>query len=174
MLLSIIVAVAENGTMGKNNALPWNLPDDLRNFKRVTLGKPIVMVRKPFESIGRPLPGRTNIVISRNPHFSADGIEVASNIEDALHLAERIATRDGSDELMVIGGAEVYKAALPRAGKLYVTEIHAAIEGDTQLPAIDWSEWRELRRERHVAMAPNTHDYSFVVYVRTTSVTFEL
>ena len=164
--LAIIVACAENGVIGRNNALPWHLSEDLRYFKRVTLGKPIVMGRKTFESIGRPLPGRTNIVISRNPDFSADGVKVVSTLDAALELAESIALIDGAEELMVIGGAQIYAEALPSAERLYLTEVHAEVEGDAYLPEIDWSEWREVRRERHEAMEPNPYDYSFVVFER--------
>ena len=164
--LSVIVAVAENGVVGKNNALPWYLPEDLKYFKRTTLGKPIVMGRKTFESIGRPLPGRTNIVISANPDYFAEGVRVVSALEEALGLAEDIALIDGSDELMVIGGATIYAAAIPLADRLYVTEVHAAVEGDAYLQDIDWSKWNESSRECHKGVAPNPYDYSFVVYDR--------
>ena len=164
--LAIIVACAENGVIGRNNALPWHLSEDLRHFKRVTMGKPIVMGRKTFESIGRPLPGRTNIVISRSADYRAEGIEVVPTLYAALQLAERVARRDGVQELMVIGGAQVYAEALPRASRLYLTEVHAQVEGDAYLPAIDWSRWRETSRERHAAAAPNPYDYSFVVFER--------
>jgi dihydrofolate reductase len=164
--LSVIVAVAENLVVGKNNALPWHLSEDLQYFKRTTLGKPIVMGRKTFESIGRPLPGRTNIVISRNPDYFAQGIKIVSSLEQALQLAEDIALIDDSQELMVIGGAAIYAAAIPVADRLYVTEVHAEVEGDAYLPNIDWGNWIESSRERHMAIAPNSYDYSFVVYDR--------
>jgi dihydrofolate reductase len=164
--LSVIVAVAENRVVGKNNALPWHLSEDLQYFKRTTLGKPIVMGRKTFESIGRPLPGRTNIVVSRNPDYFAEGIKIVSSLEQALQLAQDIALIDDTRELMVIGGAAVYAAAIPVADRLYVTEIHAAVEGDAYLPSIKWSNWVESSRERHRAIAPNPYDYSFVVYDR--------
>ena len=164
--LSVIVAVAENRVVGKDNALPWHLSEDLQYFKRATLGKPIVMGRKTFESIGRPLPGRTNIVISGNPNYFAEGIKVVSSVERALQLAQDIALVDGSRELMVIGGAAIYAAAIPVADRLYVTEVHAKVEGDAYLPKIEWSNWVESSRERHRAIAPNPYDYSFVVYDR--------
>ena len=164
--LSVIVAVAENRVVGKNNALPWHLSEDLQYFKRATLGKPIVMGRKTFESIGRPLPGRTNIVISRNPDYFAQGIKIVSSLEQALQLAQDIALIDDSQELMVIGGAAIYAAAIPVADRLYVTEVHAEVEGDAYLPNIDWGNWIESSRERHRAIAPNPYDYSFVVYDR--------
>jgi dihydrofolate reductase len=164
--LSVIVAVAENGVVGKNNALPWYLPADLQYFKRTTLGKPIVMGRKTFESIGRPLPGRTNIVISANPHYAAEGIAVVSSLAQALAYAGEIALIDGTEELMVIGGASIYAAAIPLADRLYVTEVHAAVEGDAYLGDIDWARWRECGREFHRAEEPNSYDFSFVVYDR--------
>ena len=164
--LAVIVAAAENGVIGRNNALPWHLPDDLRYFKRRTLGKPIVMGRKTYESIGRPLPGRTNIVITRNPGFVAAGVKVVSSLDEALRLAGDIAVIDGAEELVVIGGAEIYREAMPQADRLYLTEVHAVIEGDAVLPEIDWAQWREVGRERHAAEDPNPYDYSFVVYER--------
>jgi dihydrofolate reductase len=166
MKLSVIVAVAENGVVGRNNALPWHISADLQYFKRTTLGKPIVMGRKTYESIGRPLPGRTNIVISSNPTFKPEGVSVVSSLPDALELAREIALIDGTDELMVIGGATIYEAAVPLADRLYVTEIHAEVAGDAYLSPLDWDNWVESSRERHAAIEPNTYDFSFVVYER--------
>jgi dihydrofolate reductase len=166
LCLSVIVAAADNGVIGRNNALPWHLPEDLRYFKRITMGKPIVMGRRTFESIGRPLPGRTNIVITRNPGFRAEGVRVVSCLDEALTLAADIAQIDGVRELVVIGGAEIYRAAIPRADRLYVTEVHAEVEGDAHLPPVDWSQWRERVRERHPAGGANPYDYSFVTYER--------
>lgn len=170
MKLSLIVAAAENGVIGRDNKLPWHLPEDLKYFKRVTMGKPIVMGRKTFESIGRPLPGRTNIVITRNPDWQAEGVRALPTVEAALELAEEIALIDGAEELMVIGGAEIYRAALPLADRLYLTEVHAQVSGDALLPDIDWSCWRELGRERHAASDSNPYDYSFVVFDRVEGV----
>jgi dihydrofolate reductase len=167
--LAVIVAAAENGVIGNNNALPWHLSEDLRYFKRVTMGKPIVMGRKTYESIGRPLPGRTNIVITRQADYAAEGIKVVPSLEAALALAEGIALIDGAQELMVIGGAQIYAEALPRAERLYLTQVHANVTGDAVLPAIDWANWREVRRERHEAEPPNPYDYSFVLYERVGS-----
>lgn len=164
--LSVIVAVAENGVVGKNNALPWYLPEDLQYFKRTTLGKPIVMGRKTFESIGRPLPGRTNIVISSNPDYVAEGVTVVSSLPEALAFAGEVALIDGTEELMVIGGATIYAAAIPLADRLYVTEVHARVEGDAYLGEIDWGKWRESSRDYQSAEAPNPYDFSFVVYDR--------
>jgi dihydrofolate reductase len=165
--LAIVVAAARNGVIGRANAMPWHLPQDLRHFKRVTMGKPIVMGRKTFESIGKPLPGRVNIVVTRNAAFDADGVRVASSLDAALALARQVAAANGVDSAAIIGGAEIYRAALPLADRLYLTEIHADIDGDAALPAIDWSRWQELSRERHAADASNPYDYSFVEYKRT-------
>ena len=166
MQLAVIVAAAENGVIGRNNALPWHISADLQYFKRVTLGKPVIMGRKTFESIGRPLPGRTNIVISRDPGYVAEGVRVVGSLEEARRLASDVALIDGAREAMVIGGAEIYRHALPLADRLYLTRVHAEVEGDTLLPAVDWTQWREVSRERHAAQAPNPFDYSFVVYER--------
>jgi len=164
--IAVIVAVAENGVIGSNNSLPWHLPEDLKYFRRVTMGKPIIMGRRTFESIGRPLPGRANIVVSGNPHFSAPGVELAGSLDEALDLAADIARGDGVDELVVIGGAQLYALAIPRADRLYLTRVHAEVAGDTLLPEIHWPDWRESSRECHVASGNNPYDYSFVVYDR--------
>ena len=165
-VLAVIVAAAENGVIGADNKLPWHLPEDLRYFKRITMGKPIVMGRKTFESIGRPLPGRTNIVISRNPGFSAEGIRVVASLEDALALAAEVAAAEGAQEVMVIGGAQVYQSALEQAQRLYLTRVHATVEGNAYLPELVWENWVERSRERHPASAENPYDYSFIIYDR--------
>jgi dihydrofolate reductase len=130
------------------------------------MGKPIVMGRKTYESIGRPLPGRTNIVISRNASFGAEGVTVVSSLDEALALAHSIAERDDIEEVLVIGGAQIYAATIPRADRLYITEVHAKVAGDAFLCPIDWANWREVTRERRVAKDPNPFDYSFVCYDR--------
>ena len=164
--ISVIVAVADNGVIGRHNALPWHLPEDLRYFKRVTMGKPIVMGRKTFESIGRPLPGRTNIVISRDPGFAAAGVAAATSLDAALQLAESAAAAAGEREVVVIGGAEIYALAIPRADRLYVTRVHAEPEGDALLPPVAWGDWVESQRQDCRADGANSCDYSFVVYER--------
>ena len=166
MQLSVIVAAARNGVIGRNNALPWHLPEDLKYFKRVTMGKPILMGRKTFESIGRALPGRSNLVITRNGEWQAEGVQVVRSLEAALSLAEDIALIDGVDELMVIGGAQIYAEALPRAERIYLTEVDADVEGDAYLPAIDRSAWLEVSREVHAPSETNPYPYSFVVLDR--------
>ncbi len=163
--LSLIAAVAQNGVIGRDNALPWRLPGDLGYFKRVTMGKPIVMGRKTFASIGRPLPGRSNIVVSRDPGFRAPGCRTVASLQAALELASELAG-EGAGEVLVIGGSQVYAATLPSAQRLYLTEVHAQIEGDAFFPPVDWSQWREVSREQHAAEAPNPYAYSFVVYER--------
>ena len=166
MLLSVIVAVAENGVLGVDNTLPWRLPEDLKYFKKVTMGKPIVMGRKTYESIGRALPGRPNIVISRNPGFSAPGINVVGSIDSALELAKEMAQGDGQNELMVIGGAAIYALAIPMADRLYLTEVHAEYSGDAFLPAVDLEPWLEISREHHPSQNADLPAFSFLVYER--------
>lgn len=166
MKLALIWAMARNRTIGRNNALPWYLPEDLKYFKRVTLGKPIIMGRKTWESIGRPLPGRTNIVITRDAAFQADGVRVVHSLEQALALAEKICLLDGGDEAIVMGGAEIYALALPHADRLYLTQVHADVEGDAHFPPLDLTQWHELGREDFAAQGPNPYDYSFLILER--------
>lgn len=161
-----MVAMAANGVIGRDNGLPWHLPEDLRYFKRTTMGKPIIMGRKTFQSIGRPLPGRPNIVVSRRPGWSAAGVTVAASLEAALECAQALAAASGAEELMVIGGAEIYAAALPLAGRLYVTEVHAAVAGDTWFPPMNPAAWYEITREEYAATSDNPYSYAFVVYDR--------
>jgi dihydrofolate reductase len=159
--LSIITAFDRNRLIGRDNALPWHLPADLAFFKKTTLGKPIIMGRKTYESIGRPLPGRRNLIVSRNSGFQAKGCEVCSSVDEALGLAQ------DQPEAMLIGGASLYQQALERAHTLYVTEIHAVFDGDAWFPEIKPAQWRESWREDHAADERNPHAYSFVKYSRT-------
>ncbi len=168
MKVALIWAMAPNHVIGRNNKLPWYLPNDLKYFKQVTFGKPVIMGRKTFESIGKPLPGRTNIVISRNPDFQAPGCRVVDSLAAALELADSVALIEGIEEVMVMGGGEIYRQALPYADRLYLTEVHAEIEGDAYFPAFDRNQWREVAREDFTAEAKedtgsNPYDYSFVV-----------
>lgn len=144
--LTLVVAAADNDVIGRGDALPWHLPEDLKHFKRRTMGKPVLMGRRTFSSIGRPLPGRSNIVITRNAMFSAPGVRVVNSLREALHIAQDIALIDGSEEIMVIGGAEIYAQCLPRASRISLTRVHVSPEGDTHLPPIDWSQWTETVR----------------------------
>ena len=156
--LTLIAAVARNGVIGNDNALPWRLPEDLKRFKELTLGHPIIMGRKTWASLGRPLPGRSNIVISRDPDFSAPGATVVAS------LAAALAACASAQEAFVIGGAEIYALALPAAQCLQLTEIDREFPGDTHFPDFDPSAWRETARERHRAEAG--FDYAFVTYQR--------
>ena len=165
MDIALIVAVAENGVIGRDGGLPWRLSGDLRYFKSVTMGKPIIMGRKTYQSIGRPLPGRPNIVVSRNPDFAADGIDVLATLSGAVSQA---ATLPG-DEAMIIGGAALYADALPIATRIYLTEVHADVEGDVRFPAVDRAEWTEISRERHPVSEKDEFEHSFVVLERVTS-----
>ena len=160
--VSIVVAVADNGVIGRGNALPWDLPDDLQHFKRTTMGRPIVMGRKTFESIGRPLPGRLNIILTRDPSWTAHGVSVASSIEQAIDLAEGQAFIDGADSVMVIGGAEVYRQALPFASRAFVTRVHGQVDGDAFFDFDAIASWREVARERVPAGGRNSHDFSVI------------
>ena len=138
MLISLIVAMANHRVIGRSNAMPWHMPADLRHFKAVTLGKPVVMGRRTFESIGRPLPGRRNLVISRNPEWQAAGVEVAPTLDVALALLADY------DEVMIIGGGQLYAEALPRADRLYLTHIDLDVEGDTFFPDYTGYEWQQI------------------------------
>lgn len=141
MKVALIVAAAANNVIGRDNQLPWHLPQDLKYFKATTLGKPIIMGRKTYESIGRPLPGRPNIVITRNRAWSAAGVNAVASLDEALALATKLVESQELQEVMVIGGAEIYKTALPRADRIYLTRIDLSVEGDAWFPAIDEKEW---------------------------------
>jgi dihydrofolate reductase len=145
--IALIVAMADNRTIGRDGGLPWRIPADLKFFKAKTMGKPIVMGRRTFESIGRPLPGRPNIVVTRSGAEFPEGVDVAPDVEGALSVAAQRARDCGADEIMIIGGAALYDALLPRADRIYLTEIHEAVEGDTFFPDFDKAEWQEVERE---------------------------
>jgi len=164
MKIVLIAAFAQNRVVGINNTLPWHLPEDLKYFKRTTSGKAIIMGRKTYDSIGRPLPNRTNIVISRNRDFQADGVRVVASLEAAIELAKEVNFINDVQEVMVIGGASIYEAALPIADRLYLTHVHAEIEGDAYFPEVNYKQWVEVSREDYQASDKNPYDYSFVVY----------
>jgi dihydrofolate reductase len=145
----IVVAVSDNGVIGDGEKMPWHLPDDLKRVKRITMGKPLVMGRKTFQSIGRPLPGRTNIVVTRDRGFNADGVQVTHDVSEALDLARRIALNDGVDEIVVFGGAEIYRQAMDKVQRMHVTEIHLEVEGKTRFPDFDRADWTETERTDH-------------------------
>lgn len=157
-MISIIVAVAENGVIGSGNRMPWHISEDLRRFKAITTGHPVVMGRKTFESLGRPLPNRTNVVITRNPDYVAAGAEVAGSLEDALAMFP------GGEEVFVIGGGEIYRQAMSIADRLYITRIGMAFDGDTYFPAIDPLRWRETWHEAHPCGEKFPHPFQFVNY----------
>jgi dihydrofolate reductase len=162
MRVSLIVAAAENGVIGRQNTLPWRLSADLRRFKRLTMGHTIVMGRKTWESIGRPLPGRLSIVITRQPIYAAAGAEIAADFDTALQAA----TQHGKSEVFVIGGAEIFKQAMPVADRVHLTHVHANVEGDSHFPTLDPSAWRLVQSERHDADEKNEYAYSFELYER--------
>ncbi|WP_281647818.1 dihydrofolate reductase [Parendozoicomonas sp. Alg238-R29] len=149
MKIAMIAAVAENNAIGIDNKLPWYLPGDLRYFKAATMGKPIVMGRKTFESLRKPLPGRTNIVMTRDSSWNHDGVKVVGNLEEAIAMAESVAMIDGVTELMIIGGEQIYRQALPQADRLYLTRVGRSFEGDAFFPTLNASQWQETAREDH-------------------------
>jgi len=163
MKLALIWAMSQNRTIGRNNALPWYLPEDLKYFKRVTMGKPIIMGRKTWDSIGRPLPGRTNIVITRDKNFTLDTARVVHSLDDAIKIAESVCLIEGAEEAVVIGGAQIYGLTLEKADRLYMTQVHAEVDGDARFPEFDLSRWQESAREDFAASGPNPYDYSFIV-----------
>ena len=167
---ALIVAMSRNRVIGRNNKLPWYLPGDLRYFKQVTMGKPVIMGRKTWDSIRRPLPGRMNLVISRNAQWQAPaGVVAAGSLQDALVKAEAQAELDGGDEVMIIGGGQIYAEALPLVDRMYITRVHSEVEGDAFFPEVNWDEWEEIGREDFSASDHNPYDYSFVVYQRLAS-----
>lgn len=164
--IALVAAVARNGVIGRDNDLPWRLSSDLRHFRRLTMGRPILMGRRTFQSIGKPLDGRTNIVITRDPAFAVEGVEVAASLAAALQLGRAIAIRDGVDAVMVTGGGQIYAEAMPCADVLHLTEVDLAPEGAVHFPAIDPSVWQETDR---VPGEPGPRDdagFAFVTYRR--------
>ena len=156
--ITLIVAVADSGVIGRDNTLPWHLPEDLKRFKRLTMGKPIVMGRKTFESIGKPLPGRQNIVVTRDTNYRREGVTVVHEADAALRAAGQVA------EIMVIGGAELFRALLPRAGRIHLTRVHGNIPGDVMWPALDEREWSVVERESHSADDRHAWPMTFEVW----------
>ena len=158
-MISLVVAVSDNGVIGVNNQLPWRLPGDLQRFKAITMGKPIVMGRKTFDSIGKPLPGRRNIVISRRVNLAIEGCIVVNSLQGAVDAVDR------AEEIMVIGGADIYRQALPLAQRIYLTRVHAHIEGDASFPQLG-PEWREISCEDRASDERHAYTYSFLVLER--------
>jgi dihydrofolate reductase len=162
----LIVAVAENGVIGSAGAMPWRLRSDLKRFKALTLNKPVVMGRKTFASIGKPLPGRTNIVLTRDSEFAAAGVAVANSLTAARAVALGDALRRFATEIAVIGGADVYRQWIDTADRIELTEVHASPDGDTSFGPLDAGEWEEVGRARHAAGEGDSADFSYVTYRR--------
>jgi dihydrofolate reductase len=162
MIISTIVAVAKNNVIGKDNDIPWYLPADLKYFKKITTGHHIVMGRKCYESIGRPLPKRTNVVVTRNPFFMATGCLITHNVAEAVQLAEA----NGEDEVFIIGGGQIYEIALPHVDRIYLTEVDLEVDGDIFFPEIDPQNWNLIKETKHEADEKNEYNYTFKVLER--------
>jgi dihydrofolate reductase len=166
-IVALVVAMAKNRAIGRDGNLPWHLSSDMRYFRKITMGKPIIMGRLTFLSLGRALPGRTNIVLTRNAAFEAPGAIMAYNLEEAFDVARKEAAKAGVGEIMVIGGEDVFRAVLPQASRIYLTEVDAEPKADTWFPALDGREWREVSREDHPEGPKDDHAFSFVVLERS-------
>lgn len=164
--VALVVAAARNRVIGRNNQLPWHLPAELAHFKRITLGKPIIMGRNTFESIGRPLPGRTNIVVTRNPSWVADGVVTCHSLAAAVAHGRDQARADGMAEVLVIGGAQLYREALSLAQKIYMTEVACEPEGDAWFPSLAPDDWLEVHRTHHRPDDKNSLEYAIVELLR--------
>ena len=167
MDISLIWAMAENGVIGRGNTLPWQLPKDMQFFMAATMGKPVIMGRKTFESMKAPLPGRTNIVMTSRDNYEREGIKVAGNFAQALKVAKAQCEVDGVSEIMVAGCAQVYRLGLAVATRLYVTRVHVEVEGDTFFPELDFSGWDEARTETFEADPQHSHPFTISVYNRS-------
>ncbi|MGH6735789.1 MAG: dihydrofolate reductase [Methyloceanibacter sp.] len=165
-IIALVVAMAENRAIGRGGDLPWRLRSDMRYFRKITMGKPVIMGRRTFMSLPRVLDGRLNVVLTRNAAFEAEGALMAYNLEEALDVARKSAKKTGAQEIMIIGGEGVFREVLPQAGRIYLTEVHAAPDADTFFPELDLSEWREVFREAHAAGPNDDHAFSFVVLER--------
>lgn len=166
MKIAPIAAVAENGVIGNKNELPWRIKSEFAYFVRTTKHKPIIFGRKTFESLNGPLKDRTNIIVTRDAKYTSPGVIVTTTLEKALDIARKVAAETGQDEVMIGGGAEIYKQALPLSDRLYLTEIHLKPEGDTTFPAFDRSEWTETLREFHKAQPGETANYTITILDR--------
>ncbi len=164
--ITLLAAVSENGVIGRGNALPWRLKSDMQHFRALTMGKPVIMGRKTYLSIGKPLAGRTTIVVSRDRAFAAPGIVAASSLDAALAAARGDALRRSADSIVVAGGADIYAQALPLASHLVITHVHKRVDGDVRFPAIDRALWREIARDEHAAAGGDEAAFAFVTYER--------
>jgi dihydrofolate reductase len=162
-LVTLIVAVADNGVIGRDNGLPWHLPEDLKRFKRLTLGKPVIMGRKTFESIGKPLPGRHNIVVTRDANYPRDAVTVVNDADAAVRAAGAV------PEIMVIGGAELFRLFLPRAGRVHLTRVHGDVAGDIHWQPLDQGQWMRVASESHAADDRHAWDMTFELWEKQPS-----
>ena len=184
MKISVIVAMARNRVIGRDNSLIWHLPADLRHFRETTMGQPVIMGRKTYESVGKPLPGRTNIIVTRRKGYSAEGCLVAGSLEAAIRMAESSGSSTGSssgkdpdkrnepgpgNEIFIAGGGEIYRDAIPLAGRMYITVIDEDFEGDTFFPAFDEDKWQIAGREHYPADERNPHSMTFITWERNES-----
>lgn len=161
-MISLLVAMDKNRVIGKDNQLPWHLPEDLKYFKRITMGHKIIMGRKTFESIGRPLPGRDNFVVTRDQSYKAEGCHILHSVDDIFEIDKS----SSGDELFIIGGAELFRHVLPNANRLYITHIDAEFAGDTFFPEINEEQWKLLSKKKGITNDKNPYDYWFAVYGR--------
>jgi dihydrofolate reductase len=166
MDLSLIWAMSENRVIGRAGGLPWRLPLDMRHFMDTTMGKPVIMGRKTFESMKAPLPGRANIVLTRDPAWQRHGIVVVNQLQDAIRCARDRCQADAQSEAMVIGGADVYARALPQANRLYITHVHATVEGDVVFPTFDLGAWQQIETRSHAADERHFAAFTIATYVR--------
>ena len=161
-MISLVAAMSKNRVIGVNNALPWHIPEELQHFKQLTMGKPMIMGRKTFDSIGKPLPNRTSVVITRNTDLTIEGCVMVNSLEDAILEAQKIETT----EAFIIGGAAIYELAIDLVNTMYVTEIHHPFEGDAFFPSINKDTWKEVAREKHFKDEKHAYDFDFVTYER--------
>jgi dihydrofolate reductase len=164
--VTIVVAAAENGVIGRDNGLVWRLKSDLRHFRSLTLGRPLILGRKTFDSIGKPLPGRETIVLTRDEAFAVPGVHVARDPDEALALGQAVATRMGADSVAIGGGGQVYELLLPRTDRIHLTRVATAPEGDVHFPAVDTAAFRLVSREDHPAGPDDEFAFSYLDYVR--------
>ena len=166
MQIVLVAAIGENNVIGRAGQLPWRLKSDLQHFRALTMNRPLIMGRKTFESIGKPLKGRTNIVLTRESSLPAPGLVLASNLDDAFRIAREDAAKRGVDEIMVIGGSDVFADTMAMASRLEITHVHAKPEGDAFFPAIDPAVWREVGREEHAAGPDDSASFAVAAYLR--------
>ena len=166
MKIVLVAAIGENNVIGRNGQLPWRLRSDLRHFRKLTIDKPVIMGRKTYESIGKPLDRRTNIVVTRDPNYAAAGIVTAASFDAALDLARADAAKRGVDEIMIIGGSDIFAAAMPQADRLEITRVHASPAGDVTFAPIDPSVWRQTAREMRARGPEDDADFTVMTYIR--------